>query len=100
MIGAQVMIDAVSGLLDRLLASYDEVKEKGGVDGNGNLNEEAVEEMQEIVYGHVEAEYATVLEKVPSYIVCCVLLQGHFSRLLSEALRFTVDITSMEPLQS
>lgn len=63
-----VMVDTIGVVLDALLAAYDEVKAKGGIDGDGNLNEDSVEELKEEVFKVVQTEYNNVFMKVSNQV--------------------------------
>ena len=63
-----VMVDTIGVVLDALLTAYDEVKAKGGIDGDGNLNEDSVEELKEEVFKVVQTEYNNVFMKVSNQV--------------------------------
>ena len=51
------MVAVVGSVLDQLGSAYEAAKGKGGVDGDGNLNEESVGALRDDVYAIVVAEY-------------------------------------------
>lgn len=53
-----VLVGCIGALIDQVARIYEEVKSDGGVDGDGNINTESLETLQERVAEAVATEYA------------------------------------------